>query len=93
MSLHIHAPQSTDRFLNRQDCPTCKRRTFFVGFYTPWYGIDVTCLKCGDSWQDDEMLDRPFCRGWRKDAIERVKRRWRAWSQEAADSAKEMVGP
>lgn len=86
--LHIHAPQSTDRILLRLDCPTCQCRTFFTRFYTPWYGWDSTCLKCGDSWADDEMHDRPFLRGWRQKSIGGAKKRWRAWDQAAADAAR-----
>lgn len=53
-------------------CPYCGgERGFFVEFYE-WYGWKVVCLACGDSWQDGEMCERPFCPGWRQEAIARA---------------------
>jgi len=75
--LHICAPQTDLRHLMRIDCPTCKRRTFAVGFHAPWYGWDLTCLKCGEEWSDGEMRRRPFAPRWRLRNIERAKARWR----------------
>lgn len=92
-AIHIHSPQATDRHMRREDCPWCKRRTFFLGFYTPWYGFTWTCLKCGDSHDGEEWSPRPFERAWRKRAVDSVKKRWRAWNQAAADAAHEAVGP
>jgi hypothetical protein len=76
-AVHIHAPRPTERRLARIDCPTCKRRTFAVGWFTEWYGWDETCLRCGERWGDGERLPRPFVRGWRAKSIEQAKRRWR----------------
>lgn len=79
MTLHIHAPQPTERSLHRLSCPTCERKTFMVSFFTEWYGWHSTCLKCGDQWEDGEMLERPFAPRWRKQSIEHAKKRWRSW--------------
>jgi hypothetical protein len=59
-----------------QYCPTCKRRRRFSGRDAAWYGCTWTCCACGDSWTDGERHERPFQRGWRKDAIARAKRTW-----------------
>lgn len=75
--LHIHAPQPTDRRLDRMSCPTCSRRTYFAQWFTPWYGWDSTCLRCGDSWQDGEREQRPFMPKWRQKSIDSAKVRWR----------------
>jgi hypothetical protein len=55
-------------------CPTCEqRRWFLVHWAGMWYGQDITCLTCGDSWADGERAMRPFVRGWRKEAIAKAK--------------------
>ena len=38
MTLHIHAPQPIEKRIVRTECPTCERRTYFVAFFTEWYG-------------------------------------------------------
>jgi hypothetical protein len=57
-------------------CHTCKQRRRFAGRDTPWYGCTLTCCACGDSWTQGERHQRPFRRGWRKDAIARARRTW-----------------
>ena len=58
-------------------CPTEGRRRRMAGRdHGPYYGPTVTCLGCGDSWSCGERLERPFRRGWRKDAIAEAKRAW-----------------
>lgn len=43
---------------------------------SPWYGPDWHCVDCGDSWDSDYRFERPFRKGWRKEAIERHERLW-----------------
>jgi hypothetical protein len=50
-------------------CPTCKKNRYFWGWFQEWYGWEITCLKCGDVWQDGERTERPFLRGWRKASV------------------------
>lgn len=89
MSLvHIHAPQASMRHLGRIFCPNCKKRSFAASWFTEWYGWDSTCLRCGDSWQDGAMCDRPFMRGWRKKSIAAAIARWR---RGAPDHARTQV--
>ena len=79
--VHVHAPQPDAFGISRHHCPTCKRRTFMVWRYTPWYGSDDTCLRCGEGWQDGERSERPFAPRWRernKAAARRLYRRLRA---------------
>lgn len=63
-------------------CPTCKKSRRFLMVHEEWYGWTLTCLTCGDSWQDGELRERPFKRGWRLDAVLEAKRRWKAWQYE-----------
>ena len=77
--IHINWTRYSRRVLAKEHCPNCKRKTFFVSFFQDWYGWDSTCLKCGDSWQDGEMSERPFLRGWRKKSIEQAKKTWRKY--------------
>lgn len=59
-------------------CPTEGKRRRMYGSFQFWYGWHVTCLGCGDSWEDGEQLPRPFKRAWRKDAVKRAKAQWAA---------------
>lgn len=73
-TIHINWVKYSRAMLKREDCPICNKRTFFVSFFQDWYGWDSTCIKCGDSWQDGHRLERPFMRGWRKQAIKDAKK-------------------
>ncbi|MFD5221430.1 hypothetical protein ACFWMH_27695 [Streptomyces tendae] len=42
----------------------------------PYYGPNITCCGCGDSWSCGELLPRPFRRGWRTAEIAKAKRAW-----------------
>ena len=77
MTVHIYAPQPTEATLDRMPCPTCGRRTYFVCLFYEWYGWDVTCLACGDAWQDGERAPRPFAPRWREKSKESARRAYR----------------
>ena len=68
--VHICWTDFTDNKITVQHCPTCKQDARFLCRFQEWYGWNVTCLQCGDSWNDGELSPRPFMRGWRKLAIE-----------------------
>jgi hypothetical protein len=60
-------------------CITCKRRRRVVSLERSlWYAPILTCLGCGDSWSDGELLERPFARGWRAKAMAKAKADWAA---------------
>lgn len=61
-------------------CPTCEKDTEYLGEHIPWHGWTITCLTCGDQWQDDYRLARPFRRGWRKDRVRRARERMEGYS-------------
>lgn len=65
----------------RRYCPTCSRRCPTLEWFQEWYGWHTTCLRCGDQWQNGELLPRPFCPRWRERNIREALRRWREWSQ------------
>lgn len=74
-SVHINQPGTC--YVRRiGNCPTCRQRRRVAGFDQLWYGPTWTCLGCGDSWSDGEMLPRPFARGWREKAIARAQGWW-----------------
>lgn len=76
-TLHIHAPQPDRLFVRSGVCPDCKLRTRFIGWHTPWYGCNQTCLRCGREWSDGEWMALPFVPKSRQRNIEAAKRRWR----------------
>lgn len=75
--IHIHSPPAVIRRKSRRHCPTCGKRTTFVGWFYEWYGWSITCLSCGDKWNDGFREARPFARGWRQQNIAAAKRRWK----------------
>ncbi|KKK58840.1 hypothetical protein LCGC14_3040370 [marine sediment metagenome] len=64
--IHVHAPPCVKHKLERMPCPTCEKPKWFVCFLYEWYGWSVTCLACGEHWNDGERQERPFMRGWRE---------------------------
>lgn len=74
---YIHKPPALWRRLSRRHCPACGKRRFMIGWLYKWYGWYEICLRCGEQWQDGEMLPRPFMPRWRRKNIDAAKRRWR----------------
>jgi hypothetical protein len=75
--VHIHAPQPTEKLARAATCPDCKRRTRMLCFFTPWYGWDSTCIRCGRHWSDGEWMPLPFERAARQKSIDRARKRFR----------------
>jgi len=75
--IHIHAPRATAKTIHACVCPDCKKRTRMLQFFTPWYGMDATCLRCGRGWQDGEWMPLEFVRQSRQKSIDRAKALWR----------------
>lgn len=75
-AVHIHWTRTHAARKIRRRCPTCEKRTTFYCFFQEWYGWMVTCIACGERWEDGERLPRPFAPGWRKDNIRSARRRW-----------------
>jgi len=61
----------------RRICRSCTFRATFLGWHQEWYGWHVTCLNCGEVWQDGEWGERPFERGWRQQNIAAARRVWK----------------
>ena len=69
-TVHINAPRTVEEACNVDYCPTCERpRRMFVAYYE-WYGANVTCAGCGETWNDGYRAERPFCPGWRRTSRE-----------------------
>lgn len=60
---------SVEWLLSDRRCPICGYDVGLMGMYQEWYGTAWTCLACGDSWMDDELAERPWRRGWRRDRV------------------------
>ena len=73
--IHICAPAADIRKAAFQKCPTCKRKRRFLAEHYEWYGWRMTCLTCGDVWNDGERQERPFNHGWRKASVYNAKGR------------------
>lgn len=76
--VHIHAPKATAKRLVKSVCPDCGKQTRFVEFFTPWYGWDTTCLRCGRQWKDGEWMRLEFYRFARQDNIKMARGYWRS---------------
>ncbi len=75
MSGNICAPTPVDIRSMKKDCPVCEKETEFLCEYYEWYGGEITCLNCGDRWNEDGRARRPFERGWRERSIANAKAR------------------
>ena len=76
-TLVICRPTILRRMKWRRTCPSCTFRTTHVGFFAEWYGWHVTCLNCGEEWQDGEWVERPFAPHWRQDNIAAARKQWK----------------
>jgi hypothetical protein len=74
-NLHINRPRSWTR-RRILFCPVDGRRTECVVTVYLWYSPQIACARCGESWSDGQMFERPFARGWRKQAQARVRKLW-----------------
>jgi len=75
--VHIHAPQATAKEIGITVCVDCKKRTRMLCFFTPWYGWDSICLRCGRHWSDGEWMPLDFVRQSRQRSIDSAKKLWR----------------
>ena len=68
----------SDRFLRKEVhyCPMCMCRTEMAVRYEAYYGVTSHWCRCGDSWTDGELIERPFARGWRGRAVRRARELW-----------------
>ncbi len=64
------------RILPCQGACRPQRRRVVVAYGSPYYAPTVTCCACGDSWSEGELSQRPFRRGWRKEAVTRAREQW-----------------
>ena len=67
-------PTITARRVRILRCPTCARRRRMWAWFQEYYGWHITCLTCGDAWQDGEMCPRSFARGWRAASVAAARR-------------------
>ncbi len=77
-TVHVYAPMPVERSATVRQCPTCERPKVMLGWFYEWHGWSVTCLGCGEMWEDGEMLPRPWVRAWREKSIAHARSRWRA---------------
>lgn len=75
--VHIHAPQPDTARYTIRPCFTCKVRRRHLLTMTPYYGADLHCLTCGDSWSNDGdgwgRHGRPAKRNWRQEEVARLR--------------------
>ncbi len=75
---HISFRRVDARRLDRQPCPTCEKPRFFVCTFQHWYGWEFICLKCGEWFDEEGRMERPFRPRWREDNKAAARRMWRA---------------
>lgn len=68
--IHVNRSRVDAARVEILDCPTCEKKRPFWRWFQEWYGWHDTCLNCGESWQDGEMLPRPFAPRWRRDSVD-----------------------
>lgn len=76
--LHINTGGGSHR-RRLTGCPVCGITTAPVVRYipgSPYYADHFTCTCCGDSWSDGQLMERPFVRAWRQEAIRQATADW-----------------
>ena len=85
MTLHVAWTGYSEVKALRVHCHTCRPfRVAAVGAFQEWYGWFITCLRCGDQWEEGERLPRPCRRGWRREHIQAARDRYRAYHPKPA---------
>jgi len=77
MHIHIYAPPCLTKHAHAATCPDCGKRTRLLTFTYEWFGPDMTCIRCGRSFNEEGWVPLPFVRGSRAKEIARVKERFR----------------
>ena len=75
--VYVCAPDPDAFELKKIGCGNCNKRSWFVCVHYEWYGWNVTCLRCGDTWEDGEMLPRPWMPQWREKSIANAENQYR----------------
>lgn len=90
--IHVYAPAPMEVQIVRAHCTTCQRSRRMVTTLYEWYSGELTCLRCGESWNEDGRRERPFARGWRPRAIRSA---WRSYVRyrNAVNAPTTHVGP
>lgn len=85
MKLHVYAPKATEKRAVAEVCPDCKKRTRMLEFFTPWFGWDSTCIRCGRKWKDGEWMPLDFSRAARRESVELARAYWRSMPPRSAN--------
>lgn len=75
--IHINAPQPNEVSIKWLTCADCQRYAPFTVLFTPYYGAELTCLRCGRRWSDGEWMALYFVRQSRQLSIAQAKKSWR----------------
>jgi hypothetical protein len=73
--IHVHAPKPSKTEVVKFHCSNCDCAREGLAEYTEWYGYELTCLNCGDVYDEDGRRERPFERGWRKKSVDAARER------------------
>ena len=82
--IHVCAPDPIIRKAVFLKCPTCKTKRRFLAECYEWYGATLTCLTCGDIWNDGELKERPHRHAWRTASVYNAKQRLAIAKRDAA---------
>lgn len=55
MTLHIHAPKPKSVEVVKFHCSTCASQHDGLAEHFEWYGVDLTCLNCGEVFDEDGL--------------------------------------
>jgi hypothetical protein len=88
--LHICYSRMDETKKWRRRCPSCTFRTTMFGWFQEWYGWHITCLHCGEQWQDGCQVERPFMSGWRKRNIAEARRLWSIYKTRQHEKARQQ---
>lgn len=94
LSRAIYICGPSDKLLRKRylRCPMCQCITEHVTRDGGYWGYERHCCRCGDSWCDGELLERPFRPRWRRDSIASARRLWDRATHGPDPTAEELFG-
>lgn len=75
--VHVLYSEVVEKYARSGTCPDCKKRTRFAIYTYEWFDTDMTCLRCGRSFNEDGWVPLTFERRSRQKALSRAKERFR----------------
>ena len=80
-TIHINYTKTHEASICWRTCTDCQKRSPMVYLFQEWYGWDITCMRCGRSWQDGEWMPLDFLKRSREKSKQRARKRYKMFKE------------